>query len=161
MEPLPRRRLSVSPISPKAVERVKSTKLLSLAVRRCSYLSIFINNKSLNRLSLSNDVRHNPGRIVGPNVRRVDGAANRQIDQDIWRRAARGRRRPTASRVGVRSSQMGSSLPTERVRRDMGLGPYPAIGLSDARISAADARKLIARGLDPLDERRVSRKAER
>jgi hypothetical protein len=36
------------------------------------------------------------------------------------------------------------------VRRDMGLGPYPAIGLSDARIAAADARKLIARGVDPL-----------
>ena len=26
----------------------------------------------------------------------------------------------------------------------MGLGPYPAIGLSDARIAAADTRKLIA-----------------
>ena len=48
------------------------------------------------------------------------------------------------------------------VRRDMGLGPYPAIGLSDARIAAAaDARKLIARGFDPLDDRKASRKAER
>src|SRR5580704_16762858 len=47
------------------------------------------------------------------------------------------------------------------VRRDMGLGPYPAIGLSDARIAAADARKLIARGVDPLDDRKASRKAER
>ena len=47
------------------------------------------------------------------------------------------------------------------VRRDMGLGPYPAIGLSDARIAAADARKLIARGIDPLDNRKASRKAER
>jgi len=47
------------------------------------------------------------------------------------------------------------------VRRDMGLGPYPAIGLSDARIAAADARKLIARGIDPLDDRKASRKAER
>jgi integrase len=43
----------------------------------------------------------------------------------------------------------------------MGLGPYPAIGLSDARFAAADARKLIARGVDPLDDRRASRKAER
>jgi integrase len=48
-----------------------------------------------------------------------------------------------------------------RVRRDMGLGPYPAIGLSDARIATADARKLIARGVDPIDERKASRKAER
>src|SRR3984885_2529417 len=47
------------------------------------------------------------------------------------------------------------------VRRDMGLGPYPAIGLSEARIAAADARKLIARGVDPLDDRMVSRKAQR
>jgi integrase len=35
------------------------------------------------------------------------------------------------------------------VRRDMGLGPYPAVGLSDARIAATDARKLIASGIDP------------
>src|SRR5271165_2901362 len=47
------------------------------------------------------------------------------------------------------------------VRRDMGLGPYPSVGLSDARIAAADARKLIARGVDPLDARKSSRKAER
>jgi integrase len=47
------------------------------------------------------------------------------------------------------------------VRRDMGLGPYPAIGLLDARIAAADARKLIARGVDPLDDRKASRKASR
>jgi Arm DNA-binding domain len=47
------------------------------------------------------------------------------------------------------------------VRRDMGLGAYPAIGLSDARIAAADARKLIARGIDPLDDRKASRKAAR
>jgi integrase len=47
------------------------------------------------------------------------------------------------------------------VRRDMGLGSYPAVGLSDARIAAADARKLIARGVDPLDARKGARKAER
>ena len=47
------------------------------------------------------------------------------------------------------------------VRRDMGLGSYPSVGLSDARIAAADARKLIARGVDPLNARKSSRKAER
>jgi integrase len=46
-------------------------------------------------------------------------------------------------------------------RHDMGLGSYPAVGLSDARIAAADARKLIARGIDPLDARLASRKAAR
>ena len=45
------------------------------------------------------------------------------------------------------------------VRRDMGLGSYPSVGLSDARIAVADARKLIARGIDPLDARIAARKA--
>jgi integrase len=44
-------------------------------------------------------------------------------------------------------------------RRDMGLGSYPSVTLSDARISAADARKLIAQNVDPLDAREASRKA--
>jgi hypothetical protein len=42
------------------------------------------------------------------------------------------------------------------VRRDMGLGSYPSVGLSDARIAAADARKLIARSIDPLSARGVA-----
>jgi integrase len=44
-------------------------------------------------------------------------------------------------------------------RRDMGLGAYPSIGLSDARIAAADARKLLSQGLDPLDMRATALKA--
>ena len=44
-------------------------------------------------------------------------------------------------------------------RRDMGLGSYPAVTLSEARIAAADARKLIAQNVDPLDARAASRKA--
>jgi integrase len=47
------------------------------------------------------------------------------------------------------------------VRRDMGLGVYPAVSLSQARIAAADARKLIAQNVDPLDARTASRKAEK
>src|ERR1700733_6057602 len=43
-------------------------------------------------------------------------------------------------------------------RRDMGLGSYPSVGLSDARIAAADARKLIAQEIDPLQARRTARK---
>ncbi len=46
-------------------------------------------------------------------------------------------------------------------RRDMGLGPYPAVSLSEARIAAGDARKLIAKGIDPLGARRSARKAEK
>jgi Arm DNA-binding domain len=33
------------------------------------------------------------------------------------------------------------------------LGPYPALTLADARIAAADARKLMAQGIDPLNAR--------
>ena len=47
------------------------------------------------------------------------------------------------------------------VRRDMGLGVYPAVSLSGARIAAADARKLMAQNVDPLDARTASRKAEK
>jgi integrase len=44
-------------------------------------------------------------------------------------------------------------------RRDMGLGSYPAVTLAESRIAAADARKLIAQHVDPLDARVASRKA--
>jgi Arm DNA-binding domain len=43
-------------------------------------------------------------------------------------------------------------------RRD-GLGSYPSVGLSEARIAAADARKLMAQGIDPLQSRQAARKA--
>lgn len=42
----------------------------------------------------------------------------------------------------------------------MGLGPYPAIGLSEARALAAKARSLAKSGLDPLEVRKQAR-AER
>ncbi len=37
--------------------------------------------------------------------------------------------------------------------REMGLGPYPEISLIDARARATEARKLKARGIDPIDDR--------
>jgi len=46
-------------------------------------------------------------------------------------------------------------------RHDMGFGSYPAVTLSEARIAAADARKLIAQDVDPLSARVASRKAAR
>ncbi|MNO61520.1 Prophage CP4-57 integrase [compost metagenome] len=45
--------------------------------------------------------------------------------------------------------------------RDMGLGSFPDVSLQSARMKAADARKLIAHGMDPLRERDLERKAER
>ena len=38
-------------------------------------------------------------------------------------------------------------------RRDMGLGSYPSVGLSDARAKAVDARSLLASGDDPIEAR--------
>ena len=45
------------------------------------------------------------------------------------------------------------------VRKDKGLGAYPAVGLKDARERASDARKLVARGVDPIEADRAARKA--
>jgi integrase len=45
--------------------------------------------------------------------------------------------------------------------RRMTLGAYPAIGLADARIKLADARKLLQRGIDPGDREVQTRRAER
>jgi integrase len=46
-----------------------------------------------------------------------------------------------------------------RVRKDKGLGAYPSVGLKDARERASEARKLVARGVDPIEAQRTSRKA--
>jgi len=45
-------------------------------------------------------------------------------------------------------------------RRDMGLGPYPAAKLKAARQAAAEARALILKGCDPLDERQRRKEAQ-
>jgi integrase len=45
--------------------------------------------------------------------------------------------------------------------REMGLGPFPTIGLSAARLLAADQRKILANGADPLATRDAEREAVR
>ena len=47
----------------------------------------------------------------------------------------------------------------DKKRRDMGLGPLHAMPLADARQKAADCRKQLADGLDPLAEKEAARKA--
>lgn len=49
--------------------------------------------------------------------------------------------------------------PTTGKRRDMGLGTYPEVGITDARGRALEERKRIASGLDPIDERANARAA--
>jgi integrase len=45
------------------------------------------------------------------------------------------------------------------VRKDKGLGAYSAVGLRDARDKSMEARKLVARGVDPIEADRVAKKA--
>lgn len=45
--------------------------------------------------------------------------------------------------------------------REMGLGPYPAVTLAEARQLAADQRKVLAAGADPLAARDAAREAKR
>jgi integrase len=45
------------------------------------------------------------------------------------------------------------------VRKDKGLGSYPDIGLKVARLKAAEDRSLVARGVDPIEARRLAQKA--
>lgn len=45
--------------------------------------------------------------------------------------------------------------------REMGLGPFPTVTLSEARQLAADQRKLLASGADPLATRDAAREAKR
>ena len=47
------------------------------------------------------------------------------------------------------------------VRHDKGLGSYPEVSLKGARSKASADRSLIAKGVDPIEERRASRKAAR
>jgi hypothetical protein len=42
-------------------------------------------------------------------------------------------------------------------RRDMGLGPYPEVGLADARDAASENRRLIRKGVDPPAQRTRSK----
>lgn len=45
-------------------------------------------------------------------------------------------------------------------RRDVGLGPYPAISLAEAREKAAETRKQFRGGIDPVEAKRVSRRIQ-
>jgi integrase len=45
--------------------------------------------------------------------------------------------------------------------RDMGLGGFPQISLASARKHAAECRELLQRGIDPIEQRRAQRGAQR
>ena len=43
--------------------------------------------------------------------------------------------------------------------RDMGLGPWPLVGLAEAREQAIEARRKLRAGIDPIDEKKAARLA--
>ncbi|WP_206611506.1 tyrosine-type recombinase/integrase [Falsirhodobacter deserti] len=59
--------------------------------------------------------------------------------------------------VGTGKFLLRFKSPVSGKRRDMGLGTFPELGLADARGLAAEARAQIAKGLDPIDERRAAK----
>ena len=60
---------------------------------------------------------------------------------------------PNGGRSWVLRTKVGTK------RRDIGLGGFPAVTLSQARDKARDARALIERGLDPVEERKAAKAA--
>jgi integrase len=50
--------------------------------------------------------------------------------------------------------------PVTGKRRDMGLGTYPSVRIETARRLALDARDIIAKGQDPLEERRLAKSSQ-
>ncbi len=56
------------------------------------------------------------------------------------------------------TSKSGKVYPT---RRDLGLGPFPEVGLGDARKRAQEAREKLRQGIDPIVERQAARDALR
>jgi hypothetical protein len=45
--------------------------------------------------------------------------------------------------------------PVTKRRRDMGLGTYPDVGIAAAREKGMEARRMIAQGKDPIEERKA------
>jgi hypothetical protein len=43
-------------------------------------------------------------------------------------------------------------------RRDMGLGPYPDVGLAEARERALELRRQVRASIDPVEENRTARR---
>lgn len=60
--------------------------------------------------------------------------------------------------VGTRTNGKGKIVVR---RRDMGLGSYPEVSLSEARNKARELRKQVKNGIDPLEQKRLNKEALR
>lgn len=67
---------------------------------------------------------------------------------NLWLRV-----QPSGSRGWVLRYRLGGKA------HNMGLGPYPDVSLADARAVAAECRRLIRQGIDPIANRRTARAA--
>jgi integrase len=56
-------------------------------------------------------------------------------------------------------SRTGTQRPAGK-QREMGIGPYPAVSLEQARIKAGELRTMLANRIDPLEQREVLRQAD-
>lgn len=64
-------------------------------------------------------------------------------------------------RYSTGATRMSSTGKPYAVRRDLGLGPWPDVGLAQARERARQARDDLFQGIDPIDARRDRRRALR
>ena len=58
--------------------------------------------------------------------------------------------------IGTRINQKGKEVPR---RRDVGLGPYPAVSVAEARVKAQLKRELVEQGVDPVEQRKAAKRA--
>jgi integrase len=65
------------------------------------------------------------------------------------------------TRTGARGFFCAYTAPVTGKRRTLSLGLYPTVGLAEARSRCREARGLLARGIDPSEQREADRERER
>jgi len=65
------------------------------------------------------------------------------------------------TRTGARGFFCAYTAPVTGKRRTLSLGLYPSVGLAKARTRCREARQLLARGIDPAEQREADREAAR
>jgi Arm DNA-binding domain len=108
------------------------------------------------------DIQPNPTQSVGLDVGRM--ALGKLADRSV--QSAKSGRHGDGSGPFLVVSDAGRRKWVLRyqargVRRDMGLGTYPEVSLSEARDDALDARKRLRKGIDPIDKRRTDEEEKR
>ena len=63
--------------------------------------------------------------------------------------------------TGARGFFCAYTAPVTGKRRTLSLGLYPTVGLADARSRCREARKLLAQGIDPAEQREADRERQR